>query len=312
MRFFRHFCRKTRMDIACTAFAFLLCAAPGIAQVKDGAGQKIVLKATALRIVTLSPHATELVYAAGAGSKLVGVSDYSDYPAAAKALPKVAAASTVDIERVLALKPDLIVSWASGVSPAAHAQLRKLDIALFESEPRTLRAIADEIASIAALAGTLPAAQAVIDALRAEIARTQQQAAAKAGSAPPVRVFHQIWERPLMTVNGQHIMSDAIKLCGGANVFADVSTLTPTVTLESVIQRDPQLISAGASAAETKSSDPLAQWRAMPGLSAAKNQAFLILDADKFSRASPRMMQEVTRLCAAIEQVRMRAAKPRQ
>lgn len=292
------------MDIACTICVFLLCAAPGFAQIKDGIGQTVALKSAAKRIVTLSPHATELVFAAGAGSKLVGVSEYSDYPAAAKALPKVAAAGTVDIERVLAMKPDLVVSWASGVSPAAHAQLRKLGIALFESEPRTLRAIADEIASIAALAGTLPAAQAGIDALRTEIASMQQRVATRASSAPPVRVFHQIWERPLMTVNGQHIMSDAIKLCGGVNVFDKVATLTPTVTLESVVKHDPQLISAGASSAETKSADPLAQWRSMPGLSAAKHQAFLILDADKFSRATPRMMQEVARMCTAIEQVR--------
>ncbi|MGL4574289.1 MAG: cobalamin-binding protein [Burkholderiaceae bacterium] len=292
------------MDIAYTACVFLLWAAPGFAQVKDGIGQTVALKGVAQRIVTLSPHATELVFAAGAGSKLVGVSEYSDYPAAAKTLPKVAAAGTVDIERVLAMKPDLVVSWASGVSPAARAQLRKLGIALFESEPRTLRAIADEITALATLAGTLPAAQSGIDALRAEITRMQQQTAAKARGAAPVRVFHQIWERPLMTVNGQHIMSDAVTLCGGVNIFAQVAALTPTVTLESVIQRDPQLISAGASAAETKSSDPLAQWRGLPGLSAAKNQAFLILDADKFSRATPRMMEEVARLCAAIDQAR--------
>jgi iron complex transport system substrate-binding protein len=300
------------MDIAWSICVFLLCAAPSFAQVKDGRGQPVALKTAAQRIVTLSPHAAELVFAAGAGSKLLGVSDYSDYPLAAKALPKVASAGTVDIERVLAMKPDLVVSWASGVSPAAHAQLRKLGIALFESEPPTLHAIADEIASLATLAGTLPAAQTSIDALRAEIIRMQRQTKAKAGGAPPVRVFHQIWERPLMTVNGQHIMSDAITLCGGANIFAQVAALTPTVTLESVIQRDPQLISAGASAAETKSSDPLAQWRGLPGLSAAKNQAFLMLDADKFSRATPRMMEEVARLCAAIDQVRTKIAKTQQ
>jgi iron complex transport system substrate-binding protein len=300
MWFLRHFCFKTRVDIALLLITALSVATAANAQVRDGMGQAVTLARPAQRIVTLSPHATELVFAAGAGAQVVGVSDYSDYPPQAVALPKVASAGTVDIERVLALKPDLIVSWASGVSPAAHAQLRKLGIAVFESEPRTLNAIADEVAAIAQLAGTSSTAQPGVAALRAQIVRLRENAAQNARGKPPVRVFHQIWERPLMTVNGQHIMSDAITLCGGVNVFAAVKTLTPTVTFESVVALDPQVISTGSAEVADKRADPLAQWRAMPGLAATKHKGFAVLDSNKFARATPRMLEEVARLCAVI------------
>jgi iron complex transport system substrate-binding protein len=302
MRFFKHFCFKKLMDIA---YVFLLAVffhGAALAQVRDGAGHALLLVNPAQRIVTLSPHATELVFAAGAGSKLVGVAEYSDYPEAAKKIPRVAAAGTVDIERIVALKPDLIVSWSSGVAPAAHAQIRKLGIAVFESEPRTLNSVADEIAALAQLASTGAAVQDSVSTLRARIATLAQRA--RAANQPRVRVFHQIWERPLMTINGQHIMSDAITQCGGENIFNAAPALTPTVSIEAVIARDPQLISTGVAAGETKNSDPLAQWRRVPTLSATRNNALLILNADKFSRASPRMLDEVERLCQAIEALR--------
>lgn len=305
MRFMRRFCLKSLINIARMLFAAVFFPLNAHAQSKDGAGNAVALPTAAQRIVTLAPHATELVFAAGAGSKVVAVSEYSDYPAAAQALPKVASAGTVDIERVVALRPDLVVSWASGVAPSAHAQLRKLGIAVFESEPRTLAALADEIETLAQLAGTRAAAQLQIDALRQRIAQLSERG--RAPRTPPVRVFHQIWERPLMTVNGQHIMSDAIKTCGGENIFGTAPALTPTVSAEAVIGRDPQLISTGVAANESKNTDPLAQWRGMRALSATRNQAFLVLNADKFSRASPRMLDEVARLCDAIDAVRTKS-----
>jgi iron complex transport system substrate-binding protein len=301
MRLFRHFSLNKRMNTALITFIVGLFPAVVLAQMQDGAGHRITLATPAQRIVTLAPHATELTFFAGAQNKLVGVAQYSDFPAQAANLPKVAAAGTVDIERIIALKPDLVVSWASGVPPAAHAQLRALGIAVFESEPRTLAAIADEIDALAQLTGTAAAAKEHSTALRTRLARLQQAATAaqSSGRGAPVQVFHQIWERPLMTINGQHIMSDAIRICGGQNIFSPLTALTATVSTEAVIARNPQLISTGV-AAQEKPGDPLAQWRTMPGLRAAQNKAFLLLDANKFSRATPRMLDEVEKLCAAI------------
>ncbi len=261
--------------------------------VKDTAGKTVTLQTPARRIVTLAAHATELVFAAGAGGAVLAVSAYSDFPAAAKKLPQVAAAGRVDLEAIVRLKPDLIVSWRSGYPEQIHAKLRALGIPIFLSDPQQLASIGDEIESLGALAGTSAAAKASAATVRQRIVALQTRYA----NATQVPVFHQIWSHPVMTVNGRHIISDALRICGARNVFDTALTLTPTVAAELVIAARPALISTAATPGQE---DGLAFWRSL-----GKNTPrFLVLDADRFSRATPRMLDEVETLCTAVDAAR--------
>jgi iron complex transport system substrate-binding protein len=192
---------------------------------RDDDGNTVTLAAPAQRVISLAPHATELVYAAGGGAKLVGTVTYSDYPPAARAVPRIGNNKALDLERIAALKPDLIVAWRHGNAERQTDALRALHIPLFFSEPRHLDDIATSLGRLGALLGTQPAADAAAAAFRRDIAALRARYAARA----PVTVFFQVWDRPLMTLNGAHLISDAIELCGGRNVFASLKPLVPTV-----------------------------------------------------------------------------------
>jgi iron complex transport system substrate-binding protein len=207
--------------------------------VTDASGTGIRLAAPARRIVSLSPHITELLFAAGAGDRVVGTAEYSDYPPAAKVLPRVGGHS-LDLEAVVALKPDLVLGWQSGNPAAAVARLRALGLTVHLSEPDRIEDVAGELERIGLLAGTGPAADAAAKVFRERYAAL----AARYSRRPTVSVFYQIWKQPLMTVNGKQVISDAIRLCGGRNVFAQLPVLAPTVTVEAVIAVNPEVIVA--------------------------------------------------------------------
>jgi iron complex transport system substrate-binding protein len=248
-------------------------------------------------MVALAPSLAELAFAAGAGGRLVGVARHSDFPPAAREIPQVGDAARVDFERVVALKPDLVLAWKSGNSSADVARLEGLGYPAFVSEPARLADIPRLLLAIGALAGTPAAAGKAAGEFEQEI----QALRSRYATARPVRVFYQIWHRPLLTVNGAHMISDVIALCGGKNVFADVSQLTPSVTLEAVIAARPELILGGGSAGGEK--EFIAQWRAsiVPPL---RDLPAHYIDPDHIQRQSPRIVEGAKAVCAALEQVR--------
>lgn len=252
----------------------------------------------AQRIVSLSPHITELVYAAGAGAKLVGNVDYGDYPEAAKALPKIGGYSRLDLEAILALKPDLVLAWESGNSPAALAKLRQMGIAVDVSQPDRMADVANEIARYGVLAGT----SAVADAAAAAFRTRQAALAARYSQRPPVTVFYQIWRQPLMTVNDQQIISDAIRLCGGRNVFGALPVLAPTVTLEAVIAANPEAIVASGMGGERP--EWLNDWRRWKTLTAVKRDNLYFIPPEEIQRHTPRLLDGAEKLCQALESAR--------
>src|ERR1043165_8270777 len=213
--------------------AWLGAAASALAGVSavDSDGRRLELAQPAARIVSLAPHVTEQLFAAGAGARLVAVSEYSDYPEEAKRLPQVASSGGVDLERVLALKPDLVVAWRLEATAAALARLEGLGGPVFYSEPRRLAEIPDSIEALGELAGTADTAHAVAASLREQL----NQLKTKYGTRRRVSVFYQISERPLMTLGGRQFVSDAIELCGGHNVFADSPVMAPQVNIEAVL-----------------------------------------------------------------------------
>jgi iron complex transport system substrate-binding protein len=271
----------------------------------DSDGRRVTLKAPAKRIISLAPHTTEQLFAAGAGERIVGVSEYSDYPEEAKRLPRVASSGTVNLEMVLSLKPDLVVAWRLEATAPALKRLESLDIPVFYSEPHRLAHIPDMIEALGGLAGTDATAKPLARSLRAEIARIE----AEYGSRRTITVFYQISERPLMTLGGSHFVSDAIDLCGGRNIFAGSTVMAPVVNIESVIAADPVAILTARPERDDKAWE--AFWRRFPGLFAVEVDNLYTVPMNEMHRHGPRAIAAARLLCERIDQARVRAASRR-
>jgi iron complex transport system substrate-binding protein len=202
--------------------------------VQDDYGHRVALPAPAQRIVSLSPHLTELLYAAGAGDKVVGAVDYSDYPPKASKLPRVGGDAGIDLEAVLALRPDLVVAWPNAGSVRSVNRLAELGIPTFRSEPRELEDIPRTIERLGILAGTSSESAGEFRRRVAELERRYSK-------RPTVRVFYQVWDRPLQTVNGHHVISKVIRLCGGINVFEALPAIAPEIDREALLRARPEV-----------------------------------------------------------------------
>jgi len=266
-------------------------------EVTDDAGARIALPAPAQRIISLAPDITELLYDAGAGGQVVGASDFSDHPAQARELPRVSRAQAIDLERIAALHPDLIITWGSGYPAPAQEALRRLGIPVYVHEPSSLESIATTIERLGQLAGSAEA-QETAAAVRARVVSLRERYGARA----PVRVFFQIWSDPIMTISGRHIISEGLRACGAVNVFADLGPVAATVSEESVIARDPQFILASAPGGHE--SGELQRWRRHPSMQAVAHGRLLPVDSDRIDRATPRMLESMARVCEAIDTVR--------
>lgn len=275
------------------------------AEALDSDGRRVTLERPAQRIVSLAPHVTEQLFAAGAGAKLVAVSDYSDYPEEAKRLPRVGSSAGVDLEALLALKPDLVVAWRLEATAAALARLEALGLPVFYSEPRRLAQIAESIEALGELAGTGATARPLAASLREHLNGLR----AKYSGKRPVSVFYQIAERPLMTLGGRQFVSDAITLCGGRNVFADSPLMAPQVNVEAVLAADPEAII-------TATPDPAdrawqAFWRRFSAMRAVQAGNLYAVPMNEMHRHGPRAIGATAVLCAHIDAARLKAASPR-
>jgi iron complex transport system substrate-binding protein len=279
----------------------LLCAA-ALARaeiaVTDDTGATLRLKEPAQRIVSLAPHVTETLFAAGAGGQVVGAVDYSDYPEAARSIPRVGGYSKLDLEAIAAIKPDLAIGWASGNSPAHIEKLRALGIPVYLAQPEHIDDVAANLERYGELAGTPTVARAAAKDFRDRLAALRGQY----GTRPKVRVFYQIWKQPLMTVGGGQVISDAIRLCGGENVFADLKPLAPKIGIEAVLAADPEVIVAsGMGEARPEWVD---DWRQWPSMTAVKRDNLYFIPPDLIQRHTPRLAEGAARLCAQFEAAR--------
>lgn len=270
--------------------------------VPDDRGKSLRLAAPATRIISISPHLTEIAFAAGAGSRLIAVSEYSDYPPEARRLPRVGDGARVDIERILSLKPDLVLAWKSGNQAGDIRKLERLGVSVWVTEPVRLADISRLLRGVAELAGVTEAGAHAAGAYESELRRLGGHTGGGAPKIPPLRVFYEIWHQPLLTVSGAHMISDAIALCGGENVFAEVPVLTPSVSLESVLVARPQLVLGGGSA--NGEADFLARWKRMP-LAALRTVPARYIDPDAIQRQSPRILEGVRTICAHIKAATM-------
>lgn len=289
-----------------TAMAGILAGALVVANARatvvaeDDAGRTITLRRPAARIISLSPHVTELLFAAGGGNRVVGVMVHSDYPEQARSLPLVGASNGIDIERVIALRPDLVVAWQGGNGSRQLEQLSRLGIPVFFSEPKRLEQVATSLHRLGRLMGT--------EAVAGDAARRYRDALAalarRYGAARPVDVFYQAWDKPLYTLSGSHIASDAIRLCGGRNVFADLGGPAPQVGVEAVLLRDPAAIVGSARYGQSR--EGLAMWQRHRSLKAVRLGNLITLDGDLLTRATPRIAEGARALCEALDGARVR------
>lgn len=271
--------------------------------VRDDSGNTVTLEKPAQRVISFAPHVTELLFTAGGASRIVGVIAYSDFPEAAKHLPQVGDSRQIDFERVVALKPDLLVVWQSGNTSRQLEQLRRLGVPMFFSEPHKLEDIPSNVERLGKLMGS-DAARDVATDFRKQIA----ELGARYRNRSPVRVFYQVGDKPLYTLNGQHIVSDALAVCGGRNIFANLNVVAPAVSVEAVLQRDPEAIVSGSGRAH----DNFALWQQFPGMTAVRRGNLLSVDGVLMNRAGPRMLQGAATLCEQLDKVRQQRAKPGQ
>jgi iron complex transport system substrate-binding protein len=252
------------------------------------------------RVVTLAPNLTELAFDAGAGDALVGVSAWSDYPAAAARLPKVGDAFAVDRERLATLKPDLLFAWESGTPAHVVDELRRAGYRVETIRTRSLEDVARALRRIGELTGHRDTAERAARAYSDELAGIE----AEYSGRDPIRVFYQVSARPLYTVNGEHYVSELIRLCGGRNIFADLGDLAPAVDVEAVVARDPEVMLASSDAGE----DAFAEWSRWPGLAANRYDNHFLMPADEIGRATPRLVAAARAVCEALDTARANRA----
>ena len=280
--------------------ALAVTAARAVVVVRDDTGATVRLAAPARRIVSLAPHVTETLFAAGAGARLVGAVEYSDYPEAAQQLARIGGYSRLDLEAIAALKPDLAVGWASGNSPAHIEKLRALGIPVYLAQPERIDDVAGSLERYGELAGTQTQAGAAADRFRHRL----RELRTRYGARPKVRTFYQIWRQPLMTVGGGQVISDAIRLCSGENVFADLKPLAPKVTVEAVLAADPEAIVASGMGESRP--EWLDDWRHWKTMTAVKRDNLFFVQPDLIQRHTPRLVEGAARLCAHLETARSR------
>jgi iron complex transport system substrate-binding protein len=267
-------------------------------RVTDDRGRELVLERPVARIVTLSPHLAEIAFAAGAGAKVVGVSAYTDFPPAAARLPIVSDHGKVNFEELARLKPDLALMWTSGNRAPDFDRLEARGVRVFATEARRPEDIARILRQVGALAGTESVAEAAARDLDARFARLRERYSGR----PQLKVFYEIWPEPLMTVNGRHLISYLVGLCGGRNVFADAAPLTPTISREQVLAADPDVIVVAAPA--PRAAGRVAAWRSWERLRAGREGRVYAVDPAAAHRMGPRIVDGGVELCETLERVR--------
>jgi len=267
-------------------------------EITDDAGAQITFSTPPQRIISLAPNLTELAYAAGLGDSLVAVSAYSDYPAAAQKLPQVGDAFRLDWEQLLALKPDLILAWGSGLSAQDRSAFEKLKLKILVLEPRRLDDIPRTLRMLGKIAGTQVAAEIGAQDFEKSRLALQQQYAKKEN----VRAYFQIGSVPYLTINGAHIISDVLHLCGAENVFVNVPMLVTAISEEALVKAQPQIL-LGMASTKNQEIETLQMWRTLP-LRAVRQKKIGFVHPDLISRATPRILLGAAQMCADIDAAR--------
>lgn len=275
-----------------------LCAGAGAAQIPDDTGALVKVTDGPCRIVSLAPGATAMLYAAGGGHCLIGTIAHSTEPAEAAKLPVIGDAETLDFERLLALRPTAVVVAVDVVQRVRIDRIRALGIPVYQVHVTRLAGMTESLRRLAALTGTGEVARRSADALEAELGGLRERYRHR----QPLRVLYQIWDKPIYTIGGRHVINDALQLCGASNVFADLDTAAPAVTREAVLARNPQIILASGPAAATDAW--LAEWRRFPTIAAVRQGHLIAYNDERIDRMGPSVISATGQLCEVIERAR--------
>ncbi len=267
-------------------------------EVVDDIGRTVTLKRPATRIVSLAPHITENLFAAGIGHRVIGAVNYSDYPDEARRIPRVGGYDNFDIETILSLQPDLIVAWKEGNQFQQVESLMKLGLTVFVNEPNRLEDVATDITRFGILGGSEDEARAVAEEFIAGLSRLRNEYS----GLEKVTVFYQVWPNPLITVTDRQIIGNIIRLCGGSNIFAGLDTPTPQVGKEAVLAENPDIIIA--SGMNEARPDWLDEWRQWSFLNAARYGNLFFINPDIIQRHTSRILLGSQQLCEILEQAR--------
>lgn len=293
-----HYALMMRLLGLLLLFGALSSAACAAVTVTDDTGAHVVLPGPATRIVSLTPGATEMLFAAGAGGKVVATVEYSDEPAAAKSIPRIGDVTAIDLERLLALRPDVVIIWPGGGNIAQIAKVSRLGIPLYRQEVDVLEDLPKSIRRLGVLAGTSGRAEREAQMLEQRLAHLRDEYA----GSKHLTVLVQAWNRPIYTVGGKQLMSDALRICGAQNVFGDLKTPGPAVDIEAVIARNPDVIVAAAPAGQANAW--LADWKRFSDLRAVKTGRLIPFEDDSFSRLGPSVLDATERLCKVLAAAR--------
>jgi len=264
-------------------------------QIKDDAGNIITLDKPATRVIGLAPHVIENLYSAGAGKQLIAGSDYADFPEAASKLPKVSGYNTFNLEMIASLEPDLVVAWQSGTPDHVVSKIKQLGIPVYLDEPSTMEHIADSVRRLGKLTGNEGVANKAADTHLDKIQTLRDTHSGKT----PLKVFYQVWSDPIYTINGKQMISDVIALCGGVNIFASEKIKAPIVSLEAIIDRDPDVIMTGSKT--QTASQALSDWYKWSKVSAVKGENLFVVNPDVVSRHTMRIIQGAEEVCEKLD-----------
>jgi iron complex transport system substrate-binding protein len=278
--------------------------------VSDDAGKRVTVPTPPQRIVSLAPGATEMLFSAGAGEHVIATVEYSDEPAEARRVSRIGDVTAVDMERLVALHPDVVVVWPGGGNPAQIEKLSHLGIPVYRQQVNSLSDLPVSLRRLGALTGTSVTADRAARDLETRLARLSREYGthtstavpphdgANAGKSNPGRaptVLLEIWNRPIYTVGGTHLMSDALRLCGARNVFGDLRDLGPVVDIEAVIARNPDIIVAFAPPGE--GATWLADWKRFGNVNAVRSGRLIAFEDQRLTRLGPSVVDATESLC---------------
>ena len=266
-------------------------------EVTDDENNTVTFEKHAKRIISLSPHATELLFAAGATDQIVATVSYSDYPVEAKKIPRIGSYKKIDLESVIKINPDLIVVWQSGGSVKQIQDFKRFGFKVYNSEPKSFRDVANNISNMGKILGT----EKIADKKANEYLIELEELRSLYHNKTIVNVFYQVWNNPLMTINKDHLITGVIELCGGENVFGELAARAPRVSIESVIQKNPQAIIIGMS---VKRESWINDWSKWGSLNAVKSGHIYAVNADYIVRQGPRILKGISQVCEILEGVR--------
>jgi iron complex transport system substrate-binding protein len=278
---------------------WVLTTAHAAVTVQDDLGRSLTLARLPLRIVSLAPGATEMLFAAGAGARVVATVAYSDVPAEARLVPRIGDAAAIDMERLIALHADVVVTWPKGGNPAQIAQVERMGLPVYREQVDAFSEFPASLRRLGELAGTRPIAERAARDLETQLAALTK----RYGGGTPVSVLLEIWDRPIYTVGKKHLMSDALALCGARNIFGDLDVAAPVVDIEAVIARNPDMIVAAAPPGAA--SGWLDEWKPFRALQAVRSGRLIAFEDQRLSGLGPSALAATAGLCQLIDAKRV-------